>query len=279
MIHPLTIRRVLYFSAIAAMKSISTPSPFQIAFPNGQTAHAVRMHRTMDVSQMSSSLEAVGLVLDRPTLVLVGGASGISEPCFQKLEFLFREILAPLMESVGGMVVDGGTDAGVMKLMGEAHRATHSTFPLVGVAAIGTVVLPGKEETAAEHSAPLEPNHTHFVLVPGLLWGDEAPWIANVATALTLNAPSITVLVNGGRIALQDAFNSIRVERPVYVVDGSGRTADELAAALRGESVSDRAIELAESGLIQSINLRHDPSELMQLLSSGLLRHSNVVSS
>ncbi len=260
------------------MKSISTPSPFQIAFPNGHIAHAVRMHRAMDINAMSSLLENAGLALAQPTLVLVGGASGISDTCFQRLEFLFREILAPLMESVGGVVVDGGTDAGVMKLMGEAHQATHSTFPLVGVAAIGTVVLPGKEDSAAEHSAPLEPHHTHFALVPGLLWGDEAPWIANVATALTSDAPSVTLLVNGGRIALQDAFNSVRVGRPVYVVDGSGRTADELAAAVRGESVSDRAIELAQSGLIQAISLRHDPSDLTNLLASQLSLHPNAVS-
>ncbi|MBF2089400.1 MAG: hypothetical protein IGR80_04150 [Synechococcales cyanobacterium K44_A2020_017] len=240
------------------MKSFPTPDPFQLKFPNGHTAVAIQLHRSTTRSKIGPLLTQLGLPMARPTLVVVGGASGISEESFSQLRSLFTEVLAPVIQSLDGVVIDGGTDAGVMKLMGEARQATASTFPLVGVAAIGTVILPQSCTLPSDENAPLEPHHTHFVLVPGGLWGDEAPWIANVATALNVDAPSVTVLVNGGRIAWQDASNSVRVGRPVLVIAGSGRTADELAAAVRGELSSDRATDLIDSGLIHIVDLSSD---------------------
>jgi hypothetical protein len=62
-------------------------------------------------------------------------------------------------------------------------------------------------------------------------------------------------LVNGGKVALQDVRNSIIADRPVVVVDGSGRTADKLAAALRGDEVDVEATELATSGKLTAIDL------------------------
>ena len=52
-----------------------------------------------------------------------------------------------------------------------------------------------------DQSAPLDPHHTHFILVPGKNWGDESSWIAQIATQLAGDQPSVAVLVNGGKIA------------------------------------------------------------------------------
>lgn len=205
-------------------------------------------------AELADALQAIGLKGSRPTFVLVGGASGLKDDYLECLRQLFVERLAPLAEETGAYVVDGGTDAGVMQLMGEARLAINGTFPLVGVAAIGTVILPNIKNSFTD-AAPLEPNHSHFVLVPGGNWGDESPWIAEVATVLSENAPSVTVLVNGGKIALQDVRNSIIADRPVVVVDGSGRTADKLAAALRGDKIDVEATELATSGRLVAVDL------------------------
>jgi hypothetical protein len=125
---------------------------------------------------------------------------------------------------------------------------------LVGVTPTGKVALPNKLQTDADLT-PLEPNHTHFVLIPGSNWGDESPWISNVATVLAGNTPSVTVLLNGGEITFQDAFCSVNTGRLVVVIGGSGRTADILASALAGNPTDDRAQELVKSGKFQCINL------------------------
>jgi hypothetical protein len=93
------------------------------------------------------------------------------------------------------------------------------------------------------------------VLVSGAAWGDEAPWIARVSTELAGGWPSVTVLVNGGRISYKDVACSLHVARPVLTVAGSGRTADQLARAVRGVGPADeRAIRLAASGLVEVVN-------------------------
>jgi len=130
-------------------------------------------------------------------------------------------------------VVDGGTNAGVMAMMGQARTQIKGTFPLLGVAAVDTVELtlnPGRPKNDAQRAA-LEPHHTHIILVPGQHWGAESPWLAQVATVLARGHPSVTILINGGQISRQDVDYSLRAKRPVIVVAGTGRLADELVAA------------------------------------------------
>lgn len=222
----------------------------ELLFSTGCRARTIRVNRNADLYQ---SLNQLGLSLPCPTLVSVGGASGIDEAAMEQLRSLFTQVLAPLAQELGLVVVDGGTDAGVMQLMGQARHHTGATFPLLGVAATGTVFMPG--EDPIDDCAPLEPHHSHFMLVPGALWGDEAPWIARVASALSGSRPSFTVLVNGGKIAWQDVENSVREERAVVVIAGSGRTADEMALAVRGDRSSERANALVDSGLLHAVDL------------------------
>jgi hypothetical protein len=47
----------------------------------------------------------------------------------------------------------------------------------------------------------LQKDHTHFILTPGSDWGDEAPWLSRLASVLAGDAPSLTLLINGGAIA------------------------------------------------------------------------------
>jgi hypothetical protein len=223
----------------------------KLTFDSGQTALAIRVDRQ---AELPDALERIGLGGSRSILVVVGGASKISEADFLRIKRLFTEVLAPIAESLGAYVVDGGTDAGVMQLMGEARTQIGAKFALIGVTPENKVALPNQQEPDADLT-PLEPNHTHFVLVPGDNWGDESPWISGVATVLANNAPSLTVLLNGGEITFEDAFSSINTGRLVVVIAGSGRTADILADALRGEATDERAKKLAKSGILQYVNL------------------------
>ncbi|HET9321912.1 MAG TPA: hypothetical protein VFO27_19115, partial [Bryobacteraceae bacterium] len=115
----------------------------------------------------------------------------------------------------------------------------------------------------------LDAHHTHFVLVPGAEWGAESPWIAQVGTELAGGLPSVTVLVNGGEIAYADADCSLRTGRPVLTVVGSGRTAEDLASAVRGAPADKRAVRLAASGLVRAVD-GAEPDTLRRALTATL---------
>ena len=81
--------------------------------------------------------------------------------------------------------------------------------------------------------------------------------MAKTATLLT-SRKSFTILVNGGNIAWQDVANSVKDDRPVLVVAGSGRTADALAQAIAGNRDQERANQLVDSGLLSAVQLQGD---------------------
>ena len=90
-----------------------------------------------------------------------------------------------------------------------------------------------------------------------------------VATVLAGDTPSATVLINGGEIAYSDVERSLAAGRSVLAVAGSGRTADDLAAALRGDPADERAVALAESDLVQAVPAEN-PSRLAHTLAAAL---------
>ncbi|MBE9008781.1 hypothetical protein IQ250_00955 [Pseudanabaenaceae cyanobacterium LEGE 13415] len=226
-------------------------TPFQVTFSMQSTAAIAELE---SLEQVSAAVRSLQIDHDRPVLVVIGGASKLSPADYELVKQVFEWVLAPIAQRWQAAVVDGGTDAGVMRLMGHAREQIAGTFPLVGVTPIELAVLPG-EEALSESAAPLEPHHSHFLLVPGSDWGDESHWLATVATEIAKSSPSVTVLVNGGDITWKDALKNVEQLRPLLVIDGTGRTANLLAAGLRGEPTDDRAIPLIESGLVQSIEL------------------------
>ena len=236
--------------------------PFVYTFPNGHAARAIRVYR---LAELSSALRELGIHYPRPTIVLVGGASGVSGDELTHLHRFFVKVLAALAESGGAAIVDGGTDAGVMRLMGQARAELKAIFPLIGVAATGTIAFT-PEVLARPQNELLEPHHSHFMLVPGSQWGDESPWIAHVADELAGQKPSVTVLVNGGEIAWDDIAESVEATRPVIVIEGSGRTADALASTMRGEQANGRAQKLIASGLLHRI----DPADGIESITRTL---------
>jgi len=239
-------------------------TPFTVQFPTGGRATAVRVPSTLDIA---GALEAMGLGGPRPTVVVVGGAGGLDETDLERLRALFTAAIVPVLAAHHGVGVDGGTLSGVMRLFGQTRAAAGASFPLLGVVAEGTVELPGHQ--SASDRAELDSHHSHFLLVPGDQWGDESPWIAEVAGALAGSAPSITVLINGGQIALQDVEHSLAAGREVIVLAGSGRAADTLAAALAGTPTDERTAALVGRGPIRALPA-DDPAALTAALATVL---------
>ncbi|UBF27796.1 hypothetical protein K9N68_07750 [Kovacikia minuta CCNUW1] len=247
---------------------------FPIVFPEGSSAVAFQPKAIADLEM---ALPQLDLHPPRPVIVVVGGAAGLRHYHVARLHTLFSKVLAPVAEALGAIVIDGGTDTGVMRMMGVARHWTKSTFPLIGVLPVGVAALPNACPPCTE-AAILESNHTHFVLIPGSNWGDDSPWIAKIASLLSRGLPSITILINGGEITWQDAHESVKAQRSIVAIAGSGRAADALTAALDGNRSDERATQIVESGLLQSVNLEHQ-DKLREVMQQILMQKVETVRS
>ncbi len=209
-----------------------------------------------DRRDLGAALAGLGLASPVPVLVLVGGASGLGPAVSATLADLFA-VLAPWLDRLGVTVVHGGTDFGVMALMGRARRATGARFPLLGVAARGTVAVSGRvDQTDGPSGVPLEPNQAQVLLVPGSQWGDESGWISDAAGVLAAGGPSLTLVAAGGRVTRMDIAASLRARRPLVALAGSGGAADALAAWRRGaQPMPDLGLAPGDRDLVEVVDL------------------------
>ena len=157
-------------------------------------------------------------------IALIGGADHLAEADQEALDRLFDTLVA-FLDRTATAVVDGGTDSGVMRLIGHAREARHASFRLVGVAPRGA--LDRRTRDGAE--IRLAPGHPEIFLVPGSQFGDETEWLFAAADDLAGGAAP-TIVVNGGRLTHEEALLRLAADRLVVTVAGSGRAADELAA-------------------------------------------------
>jgi len=201
----------------------------QLTLKRGVTVGAVNIN---DYHEIQEALAGLAIPYPKTVIVLVGGAGGIG---FLD-KFPMRKavgIVAQLAEETQSVVVDGGTQAGIMTEIGKQRQRNKFSFPLIGVVFDSLLM---QEQPASI----LDPNHTHFFLIPGDDWGDESGWISKIATAVTSEAnatltsgvvnlkKSITILVNGGNISRTDVEYSLLENRPTFVMRGTGRMADEI---------------------------------------------------
>ncbi len=209
--------------------------------------------------------ERWGLRGTGPVVVLVGGADSMDAEAARCARHAIEAAVIPAVEDVGAVVVTGGTDAGVMRLVGEARRAGSGSFSLVGVMPADLVRVSADasaDEGAGVDPMPrVQPDHTHALAVPGDRWGAETPWLFDLAEAVAAGRGIVTVVINGGRIARAEIAASVRRGHPVIVVEGTGRAADEIAAAMdpgRPAGPGDPHAEFRESGLVKAIGFAED---------------------
>ena len=215
----------------------------QISLKRGVNVGAVNI---TDNNEIPEALTQLDIPHPKTAIVLVGGAGGIG---FLD-KFPMRKavgIVAQLAEETGSVVVDGGTQAGIMTEIGIQRKKHKYTFPLIGVVFDSLLM----EE---EPKSILDANHTHFFLIPGDDWGDESGWISKIATAIAGDNKSLTVLINGGNISRQDVEYSLLANRPTFVMRGTGRMADEITV----------------TGNIAPVDISQKPEEILELLRSRL---------
>jgi hypothetical protein len=219
--------------------------------------------RVAHVADLPAALARLGLAEPRPVLVVSGSAGGLAPSIVPELEQLIAAAVVPVCQEVGAAIVDGGTDAGIMRLTGRCRTVGDATFPLVGVVAAGTVDGP---DAAVRDPAAVEPNHTHVIVVPGEAWGDESPWLARVATAMAEDAPVAGLLLGGGDVSADDVRHLLAIPAPVFAVSGSGRLADALDTGSPDPMV--RSIQASE--LVEIVDAFVDPARLCDRLRRAL---------
>lgn len=242
-----------------------------IRFSNGNRAQAVLAPTDTRVTDL---VQALGLAPPRALMVIAGGAASMSRQVSEAIVPLLTSGFVPVAASLDALIIDGGTQAGVMAAVGQAVARQRHKPALLGVAPAGSVTYPGKaSEKMSGDAAPLDPNHSHFVLVEAEMWGGETETMYELAQALSQRIPSIALLVNGGDIAKREVVQNVRQRRPIILIEGSERLADDLATSIRQQSIppSDPVFaEIVADGDLHLFPLTGTAQQLEQLVRSLL---------
>ncbi len=239
-----------------------------IIFANGNRAVAVAAPRSVSARDI---LEALALPKPRAMMLLFGGAAGLDYALTDRLAALLGEGVAPAAAESGALIIDGGTQSGVMAMMGEAVARGGRGCPLLGVVAAGKVTFPGaKMDAGHADKAQLDPNHWHFVLAESDEWGGETATMFELVRAL--EAAVVALLINGGSIAADEALQSVRHDWPVLAAEGSGRSADEVCAAMRDPTIGASATikEITRSGHVEIFPVEEPAAGLKRQLQQNL---------
>jgi SLOG in TRPM, prokaryote/SMODS and SLOG-associating 2TM effector domain 1/Protein of unknown function (DUF4231) len=203
--------------------------PKAILFPNGNRALLLAPPAGTNAADI---IQALGIGQPKALILVVGGAADLDATVQARLVQLCSRGIARAAANISALIMDGGTQAGVMALVGQGVADRGRKTALVGIAPAGKITYPdGPVDGNIVDGAALDPNHSHFVLVESSEWGGETETMYAIAEALAKTIPVVTVLINGGTIARDEVLRSVRQGWPIIVVQGSGRLADEIATS------------------------------------------------
>lgn len=185
-----------------------------------------------DLDELEQGIRLMG-IHNHPVIVLIGGNILPEHDAVHRRAI---EVVVRAAAELDAVLICGGTDMGVMAMVGQLRWRQKQQFPLVGIAPENLVTWPG----APHESQPLlpegkrvslEPHHSHFLLVPGSEFGDESPWIVRAALFIAGERnKTVTILANGGEVSEKDIKLALDAGEPVIILKGTGRLADTIAA-------------------------------------------------
>jgi hypothetical protein len=243
---------------------------FPIPFPGGQVALAVQAGSATDLAR---ALRGMGLTTGVPTIAVVGAGSRPSQVA--RLGPLLEKVVVRVADAVEATVVDDGARTGVAGLLGQVRHRAGGAFPLVGVASQAGRGAPGGDRDVDHLDGVgdgLDPEHTHFVLVPAHQGAEVAGWLASVADAMAGGNRSVALVTAGGEPAWDAVREHVRSGRLVMAVARTGGAADHLAAAVAGRPADPRATDLARSGQITAVDPARGAAHVADVLRSALSR-------
>lgn len=238
----------------------------EIEFPNGNRALVVKQPTG---TLAAAIVKALNIRQPKALFLITGGAALMGTVTQSRLLDLFNNGIVRAAREMDAVCIDGGTEAGVMALLGRAIAEQGHTTPLIGIAPAGKVTYPGgPTEGSIDNGAALESNHSHFVLADSDEWGGETQTMFEVAQELATRIPVVAILVDGGQIAKDEVLRAVRHGWPLIVIEGSGRLADDLVAAVRSYTTPDDAqvAEIVRDGRITLLGVDQEPPTLLELL-------------
>ena len=246
--------------------------PFTIQFSEGRFAPALRFNPQQD--DVQRIIDAFGLIIPRPLIYIIGGAGLMSKDDIEKTRIIIDKAIAAFAHEHNITVVDGGTEAGVMQMSGQARRQNSYRYPLIGVSPLHKISYPGWDNPASDVS--LDAGHSHFVLVEADDWGCESQTIVNLARLIRGDQPALGILINGGSIAEKEVYLATAKDEPripILILDGSGRAANDIGEALKTGRTSKEIIKaIVDGGKIRSVGIQDGPQAMYESLEAHFLR-------
>ena len=111
-----------------------TMQPQEIVFPNKNAAKLVTASRG---TPMATLINSLGISPPKNLILVIGGADKLDEKLTSRLTQLFSRGIARAAADAEPLIVDGGTQAGVMQIMGQSIADRGHKSSLLGVAAAG----------------------------------------------------------------------------------------------------------------------------------------------
>jgi hypothetical protein len=191
-----------------------------------------------DDSDPTRLLDELGLTAlrGRPVIAVFGGADRLGDEAERRANAVIGPGVTSAAHTTGATIVDGGTAAGVMAIVGEAVANRVGPRPvLLGVAPKDLVSSPRAPDG---ERVPLEPNHSHFVLSPGARWGAETELLFELVDALAEGSRVVAILVGGGSITKTETLGAVRRNWSVLVAEQTQGFADLVATRRRAVEAS-----------------------------------------
>jgi len=246
---------------------IPTMNAVTIGFPGSRTARLLRVARGTPARAIIAALQ---LPVPAGVLCLNGGTEEPAVEAAEPLRRLLSDGLARMARSESLTVITGGTAAGIFALFGGGVAAWGTSAPVIGVAPGGPLVWPG----GGQGHTPLEPHHSHFVIVEGKGWGDETATMYALAAEWKKDCPGVAVFAGGGEITLREMRANVQADRPMILLAGSGRSTDAvLHARQRPARSGDPLVEdIATRGKITAVSVLAEPRALCEAVNRALGR-------
>ncbi len=113
--------------------------PQEVVFPNNNRAKLVAAPLG---ASASSVIEGLEISTPKNLILLIGGANRLEEKLSNRLTQLFSRGIARAAADAEALIMDGGTQAGVMAIMGQGVADRGRKSSLLGVAPAGKVTYP-----------------------------------------------------------------------------------------------------------------------------------------
>ena len=169
-------------------------------------------------------LDQLDLPARTTTLVINGGTSDDPDFPVVAITDALRAMIVALGLREGPVIISGRHDAGLFGLLGDVLGDLGFDGPVIGVVPAGKINRP--------NGTGLEPHHSHALLVEAAR-GVMRRHHAGPRRELDRRGPVVALIAGGGAQTMIEIDGHRVDHRPVIILTGTGRLADDLARKYR----------------------------------------------